>query len=224
MRLADLVARYRVAANDLEDPPFCTDEEIRDYLNEGQAEAAIRGRMLRTTAEAEPAVCAIDVTAGASLYPLHPALYELSHQAWRATGEAVRTPLALVTREWLDRNVMYWRDMPHDAPRYLVKDSHSLQLVPAPAKAGQLLLEGYRTPLEQMVLDTDEPAIPALHHIHLVQWALFRAFSKPDAELFDPNRAAQAEAEFTRYFGARPDVDLRSDTRMDEPQHIVAWL
>lgn len=223
MNLAALIARYRVAAHDTGIPPFCTDEEVADYLNEGQAEAAIRGRMLRTTAEAEPDVCEIDVTAGESAHLLHPALYELSHQAWRATGESVRTPLALVTREWLDRNVMYWRDMPPDAPRYLVKDSHSLQLVPAPSKAGQLLLEGYRTPLEPMADDDDEPAIPALHHIHLVQWALFRAFSKPDAELFDPNRAAQSEAEFTRYFGARPDVDLRSDTRYDEPQHIVAW-
>lgn len=224
MNLAALIARYRVAAHDTEIPPFCTDEEVADYLNEGQAEAVIRGRVLRTTAEAEPDVCEIGVAAGESVYSLHPALYELSHQAWRATGETVRTPLALVTREWLDRNVMYWRDMPPDAPRYLVKDSHSLQLVPAPSKAGQLLLEGYRTPLEPMVLDTDEPAIPALHHVHLVQWALFRAFSKPDAEFFDPNRSALAEAEFSRYFGARPDVDLRSDTREDEPQHIVAWL
>jgi hypothetical protein len=75
-----------------------------------------------------------------------------------------------------------------------------------------------------MALDGDEPCILAVHHIHLVQWALYRAFSKPDAEIFDPNRAAQAEAEFSRYFGARPDSDLRSDTREDEPQHIVAWL
>ncbi|MDX9742095.1 MAG: hypothetical protein RBT81_13110 [Gammaproteobacteria bacterium] len=223
MTLADLVARYRVAANDLVAPHFCTDEEVTTFLNEAQNEAAIRGRMLRTTAEAEPAVCEIDVTAGASLYSLHPALYELSYQAWRASGETVRTPLALVTREWLDRNVLYWRDMPQDAPRYIAKDGHSLQLVPAPAKAGEILLEGYRTPLERMTDDTDEPAIPALHHIHLVQWALYRAFSKPDADLFDPSRAAMAEAEFTRYFGARPDSDLRSDTRCDEIQHNVAW-
>jgi hypothetical protein len=120
VNLAALIARYRVAAHDTEIPPFCTDDEVADYLNEGEAEAAIRGRMLRTTAEAEPAVCEIDVTAGESTHLLHPALYELSHQAWRATGESVRTPLALVTREWLDRHVMYWRDIPHDAPRYLV--------------------------------------------------------------------------------------------------------
>lgn len=224
MTLAELIARYRIAAHDHGEPPFCTNEEVRDYLNEGEVEAVIRGRMLRTTAEGEPTMCAIAVTAGASLYPLHPALYELSYQAWRADGDAVRTPLRLVTREWLDRNVMYWRDMPHDAPLYLVNDGHSLQLVPTPSKGGKLLLEGYRTPLTQMALDGDEPSILAVHHIHLVQWALYRGFSKPDAEIFDPNRAAQAEAEFSRYFGARPDSDLRSDTREDEPQHIVAWL
>ena len=224
MNLAGLIARYRTAAHDIGEPPFCTDEEVRDYLNEGDAEAVIRGRMLRTTAEAEPDVCAIAVTTGNSVYAMHPALYELSHQSWRSDTEPVRQPLRLVTREWMDRNVMYWRDMPHDTPAYLVKDGHTLQLVPTPAQDGQLSLEGYRTPLELMESDEDEPSIPAVHHIHLVQWALYRAFSKPDAEFFDPNRAALSEAEFTRYFGARPDADLRSDTRKDEPQHIVAWL
>ena len=224
MTLAELVARYRVAANDLEVPSFCSDEEVRDYLNEAQGEAAIRGRMLRVTAETHPGMCAIAVTAGVAHYSLDPGLYELSYLAWRADGNPVRSSLALRTREWMDRNVMYWRDMPAGEPCYLVKDGLSVQLVPAPGSDGELLLEGYSTPAAPMAADTDEPGIPSVHHIHLIQWALHRAFSKPDAELFDPNRSALAEAEFSRYFGARPDVDLRSDTREDEPQHIVAWL
>ena len=36
MTLAELVARYRVAAHDIEVPGFCSDEEICDYLNEAQ--------------------------------------------------------------------------------------------------------------------------------------------------------------------------------------------
>ena len=224
MTLAELVARYRVAAHDIEVPGFCSDEEICDYLNEAQDEAAIRGRMLRVTAETNPGLCAIAVTAGVAHYALDPRLYELSYLAWRATGDPVRSPLALRTREWMDRNVMYWRDMPAGEPCYLVNDGLSVQLVPAPGSDGELLIEGYSTPAAPMVADADEPGIPSVHHIHLIQWALHRAFSKPDAEFFDPNRSALAEAEFSRYFGARPDVDLRSDTREDEPQHIVAWL
>jgi hypothetical protein len=37
----------------------------------------------------------------------------------------------------------------------------------------------------------------------------------PDAETFDPNRAALAEQAFTRYFGLLPDSDLRRRTRED---------
>ena len=39
----------------------------------------------------------------------------------------------------------------------------------------------------------------------------------------NPGKSAAAEAEFTRYFGARPDADLRADTRNDETHRIVAW-
>lgn len=58
------------------------------------------------------------------------------------------------------------------------------------------------------------------HHPHLVEWALHKAFSVPDAEFFDPNRAQIAEAKFIDYFGERPDSDLRRITREDVPQHM----
>jgi len=224
MTLAELIARYRTAAHDTILPGFCTDEELTEFYNDAQTEAAIRGRLLRTTAESHPSLCAIDVTAGETVLSLHPAVYELSYQAWRATGATTRSPLALRTREWMDANVTDWRDMPADTPRWAIQDEDSLQLVPAPSVDGEVLLEAYRVLVDSMADDTDEPGIPTIHHRHLVHWALYRAFSKPDGELFDPSRAAQAEAEFSRYFGLRPDSDLRRDTREDEPQHVVAWL
>ena len=71
--------------------------------------------------------------------------------------------------------------------------------------------------------EDDEPRIPLAHHIHLVQWALHVGYSLPDAETFNPGKSQAAEAEFARYFGARPDADLRADTRNDETHRIVAW-
>ena len=61
-------------------------------------------------------------------------------------------------------------------------------------------------------------------HQHLVYWALHRAFSQPDSDGFDPQRAATAEATFTGYFGARPDADLRRATRHDVPQVNVGYF
>ena len=79
-------------------------------------------------------------------------------------------------------------------------------------------------PLKALENDTDKPELNESHHRHLVHWALHRAFSKPDADGFDPTRAATAEAAFTRYFGQRPDSDLRRATRSDVPQtNKVFW-
>ena len=84
-----------------------------------------------------------------------------------------------------------------------------------PSTAGTLYLEGYRLPLKPLVNDTDKPEINQAHHRNLVHWALHRAFSKPDSETIDPQRAATAEAAFTRYFGIAPDSDMRRQTRED---------
>ena len=71
-----------------------------------------------------------------------------------------------------------------------------------------------------MELDGDVPEINQIHHVHLIQWALHKAYSVPDSEFFDPNRSALAEQEFTDYFGPRPDSDVRRITREDVP-HVV---
>ena len=71
--------------------------------------------------------------------------------------------------------------------------------------------------------DTDKPELNQAHHRHLVHWALYRAFSKPDADGADPTKAARAEANFTKYFGIAPDADLRRSTRSDEAQTNKAF-
>ena len=52
---------------------------------------------------------------------------------------------------------------------------------------------------------------------------LLLIYSRPDADTFDAGRAANAEAAFTRYFGPRPDSDLRRSTRSDEPHTNKAF-
>ena len=69
-----------------------------------------------------------------------------------------------------------------------------------------------------------EPEIHQAHHEHLIQWALHRAFSVPDSELFDPDRARLAEEEFTAYFGPLPDSDMRRKTREDVQHYVRGYL
>lgn len=212
--------RVRLLAQDTATPYLWQDEDIDDWLNEAQQEAAIRARLLRATPQSHPALCEFSLTAGESAVTVPDALYEISHQEWAEGSE--RRPLKLVSREWMDTTLPGWRAMPAADPDYLVQDRQQLEVVPPPIADGSVRIEGYRLP-EPMQADNDEPRIPLAHHIHLVQWALHVGYSLPDAETFNPGKSQAAEAEFTRYFGARPDADLRADTRNDETHRIVSW-
>lgn len=218
MRLAELITRVRVAAQDLADPPMWSDDAITAWLNDAQAEAAIRARLLHEVAD--PALCDVGISAGTAAYTLHPAMYELTYHAF-VPAAGGRVPLTLVSQEWLDKFMPDWRER-RGTPAFLLQDEQALRVAPTPDADGTLVLEGYRVPLDLMADDDDTPEIAAVHHVHLVQWALYRGFSMPDMETFDPSRGQLAEAEFTRYFGSRPDADLRRLTREDVPHHIKA--
>ena len=220
MRREALRRRVRLLAQDTTLPYLWQDEDIDDWLNEAQQEAAIRARLLRATPASHPALCEFSLTAGETAIALPEQLYEISYQEWVIGAE--RRPLKLVSREWMDTTLPGWRAMPAAEPDYLVQDRQALEVVPPPIADGSVRIEGYRLP-EPMQADNDEPDIPLAHHIHLVQWALHVGYSMPDAETFNPGKSQAAEAEFTRYFGARPDADLRADTRNDETHRIVSW-
>ena len=80
------------------------------------------------------------------------------------------------------------------------------------------MIEVYRLPLAPMALDTDTPEIHAASHEHLLQHVLHRAFSVPDAETFDRDRAKLAEDAFAIRFGLSVDADMRRSTREDADQ------
>lgn len=220
MTLEQLIQQFRVDADDLTEPHFWGAEWIAAWLTEAQAEAAIRKRLLYEASN--PAVCQIAVAANAATHDLHKSLFELVHLRFQATGATTSSVVTIKAREELDRIRPGWRDET-GTPRHAIQDDTRITLVPRPEVAGMLHIEGYRVPLKALENDTDKPEIHEAHHRHLVHWALHRAFTKPDSETIDPTRAATAEAAFTRYFGPRPDADLRRSTRHDEVQTNKAF-
>lgn len=222
MTLAQLIAAYRRDAHDRALPYFVEDADLIDLFNEAEREACVRARLIHE--EADPDVCTITVNAGTSVYALHDKLYELTHCAFLPDGDSRRVPLKIRSTEWLDDNVADWRDAEGD-PEYLVQRDKTVRMVPSPDRAGELLIEGFRLPMADMATPADDsPEIHEAHHIHLVQWALHRAFSIPDSEFFDANRSAMAEGRFSDYFGLRPDADLRRIVRHDEVHHVEAFM
>jgi hypothetical protein len=218
----ELIAVFRIDTQDTVGPRFFFETPwVAQWLAEAEAEAAIRGRLLHEAQS--PRVCEIDVSAGVSVYPLHSALYEISHIAFRPAGASRRERVVLASAEELDRTWPSWRDE-QGQPRYAIQGDTSIRLAPMPDAAGTLLLEGYRLPLKSLAESgTSSPEIHQAHHRHLIAWAKYRAFSIPDSETLDLGKAGDALREFTGYFGERPDSDLRRITREDGPHHNVAW-
>lgn len=214
MNLGEMILQYRRAAQDHEQPGLVDTPELVSLFNEAEREAVIRGRLLLEIAD--PAICEIVVSPGQSAYRLHPTIYELTHLGFKREGGFRRTPVYLTSIEELDHSCRDWRDTEGE-PTSAIQTDRSLHLVPTPVASGVLHVEGYRLPRKPMKDESDTPEIHHIHHGYLHLWVLHRVFSIPDAELFDPARAAAAEEEFTRYFGLRPDSDLRRSTRHDAP-------
>lgn len=220
MTLEQLIERFRIEADDRVDPYLWEDEWLIDWFNEAQDEAAIRARLLLDDYTTE--LCQIAVTPGVDSYALHPKLYEIAHLRFVSTD--LPSEPKMVTREWLDRMQPEWRSLPQDAPKWAIQTDTRLRLVPVPSVAGTLHLEAYRLPMNAMATGANKPEIHQAHHIHLIQWVLYRAFGKPDADAHDPQRAERAYAMFEQYFGKRPDADLRRSTRHDEVQANVSYV
>ena len=219
MNLEDLIRRFRVLAQDTEQPFLWSDEAVIDWLNDAHAQACVRGRLIRE--DENPAVCQIALAPGQHTYPLHASVYELINLRIKGSGTEPSRPMSIKSREWLDANVCDWRDMDEPSP-WLIQDDTTLRVVGAIQAGDVLHLECYRLPLKQLANDMDKPEIHAAHHVHLIQWALHKAFSVPDADGFDAARSAAAEAEFTAYFGPMPDSDMRRTTREDVVHHNVS--
>lgn len=215
MTLTELIRRFRTLSNDRVAPYFWSDADVTDWLNDAQRQACIRGRLLRE--DDLDAVCLIPLVLAKKTYVLHPAVYEIINiRMIRGTDRPVDRDI--VSSEWLDGKLSDWRNQVGDS-RFVIQNDTTIRVVGEPIVGDALKLECYRLPIEVLEYGDDEPEIHSAHHEHLIQWALHKAFSIPDADSFDANRSDQAEESFTRYFGRLPDADMRRVTRHDEVQH-----
>lgn len=225
MTLEELIRSFRRRVKDAMAPYLTSTQDITDWLNEAEEEAALRGRLIKETVLAD--VCQIPLTVGTSVYPLHPSVTEIINlRILDADGhyDRHRGP-KLVTQEWLDRNVPYWReDESRWCSEYAVQDDTTIKVMGLIQAGDVLHIECYRLPLEPMESDDDTPEIGRPHHRFLVDWAMHQAYDVPDTDLFDPKRSAEAEKRFTDYFGERPNSNLRRATRTDEVQHNYPML
>ncbi len=221
MNLEQLRARFRLESDDMVQPYLWSDAAVTGWLNDAADEAANRALLIHDVSTTS--VCQIAVTANVAAYPVHTSVINITRCAFVPTGDTQEVVLFGSTEYELDQETPGWRTM-QEVPTAFVHKDTSIRLNRLPP-AGMLHMEANRLPLAPMALATDAPELAAIHHRHLVQWALHRAFSIPDTETMDPQRAERADRQYTSIFGLRPDADTRRRQENSRPhRNACSWL
>lgn len=203
MNLSELIVECREDSDDVNAPYLVSDDAFTRYLNEAVDQACRRAFLLYD--ETTDAVTGIDLEPGTQSYPLHSAILRVEN--CRREGDSV--PLARLSGsiQFLDDPPTSWRDAAGTPTAWTVR-RNELFVYPTPTGASVLRLDVFRLPLstERLSAEDDTPVIPEHYHHLLRHWALYRAYSRRDAELRSEQGAASHLAQFEAAFGRLPSA------------------
>lgn len=187
-------------------PPYqWPDAVLNLYANEAQNEACRRSTLLTDSASA---FCHPAFTGGNPIVVLDPRIVNVKRV--RDTSQYIQ--LQQISALEMDRKRPGWEMHTGTIPLCVVTDyqTDALRLYPIQSNSGTLSMTVQRLPLADMALDADTPEIRKEYQPALVQWMLYRAYSKQDTETCDPQKAEKALANFEREFGKR--MSARNET------------
>lgn len=198
MTLAELRKLYRETTGDLEKPYKWLDSEIDEYATDAELEACRRAHLLvdSTSDAARASVVASDSSV---------VLDERVIFVRRARLSSRQVPLRIIPAAILDEQFPGWENAQPSTPLMLVPDldTYGVTLYPPPKTDDVLYLTVVREPLLPLTKPSDSPEIPRRYHRSLLNWMLFRGYSKIDTETLDKGRAVAAQQLFEQEFGAK---------------------
>ncbi len=222
MNLRELIASFRKDGGDEAAGYLWDDPTATRFLNEAEDEACIRQKLIRE--KSDTSICQIAVQAGLSTYDLDPHVIDVVYAGMTYASSPTMTPYRLgkTTSDELDQYRPQWRVL-KCRPQNIICYDKSIELDCIPDAAYTINLEVFRLPNNPMSAMDDEPEINAVHHRHLVPWALHRAYSTQDGETENAGRAKKFEDQFDLYFGKRPDANNRRRQNASKPHRNRAW-
>lgn len=214
MTLEELLDAFRVDERDIGTPQLWSKQALTRWFNEAVEEAAIRKGLLLETLDLALEPGDFEMALPARIIEVRTArIVEGTRTYWLSPSD----------RYEQDRLFRDWRDTV-ERPTAFIQDDSSITLNRIVSSASSLKLETCRTPISPMVDGSDEPEIGSVHHRRLDGWVRYRAYSVPDSDLLNQNKAALGLAEFESYFGSRPDATQRRDSNANRPHRVKAWI
>jgi hypothetical protein len=159
----------------------------------------------------------VAVTAGEPVVDLDPCVIKIRKAALVSRSEPLKRKYAAD----MDEKNSNWESHTGTTNSYIADyETNAIFLYPIPALDDTLKLTVVRTPLIDMVRDTDTPEIPARFHDALVPYVVFKARSIEDSELYDPRKAAAAMVDFEKEFGPKRSA---KDEMYENSQPLPEW-
>ncbi|HNO35957.1 MAG TPA: hypothetical protein PKK30_16655 [Nitrospira sp.] len=214
MNLSELIDAFRVDERDKAKPPNWSDDQLIRWFNEAVEEAAIRKSLLRETLSLSLIPGDFEIALPARVVEVRTArIVEGGRTYWL-------DPTDRYEQDRLNRD---WRDI-QGRPTAIILDDASITLNRIVSSSATLKLECFRVPRAPMEDGADEPEIAVVHHRRLEGWVRFRAYSDPDGDFGNPDKATQGLADFESYFGRRPDAIHQRDVNSNRPHRVKVCL
>ena len=218
----DLLDRFRALAMDSETPYLWSDEFVLSAMNEGEREAAERSLLIYD--ESTVAVTQVAVTAGIRTYAASNLIVSIERGTFTgASGKTER--LSIYDRAKLGHRSAALRAEDEEwfgalpgIPTGLIYDGKTLETNLEPSESGTITLGVYRLPIAPFTESSQPEIAPALH-ADLVEWALFRAFTIPDADGKNTDLATVHLDLFEQRFGKRPAAGEITRQRAIKPRY-----
>lgn len=203
MNLVDLEALFRDQTDDEKEPYFTSPAKFLIYLNEAQRRAVRNANLIL---DKSSSFTQITTSPSNNDYPLDPLIYSVI-DVFLNTDDNPKM-LYRIDYQELDRRFPEWKTETPYKPTHYIQHDKTLEFYPRPDDIYQMQMTVYRYP-ETVDENTTELEISDEHHERLLEWCMYRTYSKPDADIFNPGKAELHKQEFYRYFGQEPRAITR---------------
>ena len=215
MNLEELRKDARRRLDDQAAPFLWSNEELDSYINNAEAEAATRAKLLYDTTT--PRVVEIALRQGVPEYALCADVIRIDYIILGSTGRKLRR----CYQQDLEEADGRWT-ISTGRPEAFFEQEKSIRVYRIPETADLLRLALWRLPLNKLQANSDVPEIAERHHRKLFDWVCHEAYTRRDSDTYDPEKAAAHEAAFTASFGISETADVYRKRRLRRPTVVKA--
>lgn len=183
--------------------PLWINTELNGYINDAENQSCKIADLLIDSTTAS--ICDITLINGTAIYSVSPLILKI----FRAMVDGAVYPLVQTTKRILDLTYASWASASGDERSFFIGDTNKITIYKKPDGSGTLRLTVSRLPLVAMSSDSDTPEIDAQYHDGMIDWVLYRAYSKQDSKTLDPEKAEVHKNAFNARFGIKPPVVIQ---------------